>query len=422
MSVTRRALLAGSASFAATGRVHAQGTTQGTTQNAGQGPVLRIGLLTDLTGPYRDTGGTTSVACARQAIRESGMAVELLVGDHQQKADIGLAVARRWIDQEGVDVIIDVNNSAIALAVAGLVRDKDKIHLNTGAATSELTGVACNANTAAWTTDTWCRAHSTAAAVLRGGGKTWYFITADYAFGKSIEVDAAGFIDAGGGRIIGSARYPFPGTTDFSAYLLQAASSGADVIAFANTGADLANCIKQAREFQLPRPGQRLAAMSGYITDFHSVGAADAQGLLMTENFYWDLNDRTRAFLGRVKAEVGDNWPSTAHAAAYSSVVHYLKVAKAMSPAQAKASGSATLAAMKALPTDDDCFGPGRIRADGRKIHPAYLFQVKAPAQSSGPWDLFTVAATIPTEEAFRPMSEGKCPLVEAAAPGRSAG
>ena len=376
-----------------------------------QQPPLRIGLLTDLTGPYRDTGGATSVACARQAIKESGMAAELLVGDHQQKADIGLAVARRWIDQEGVDVIIDVNNSAIALAVAGLVREKDRIHLNTGAATSDLTGIACNANTAAWTTDTWCRAHSTAGAVLRAGGKAWFFITADYAFGKSIEADAAGFIAAGGGRIVGSARYPFPGTTDFSAYLLQAASSGADVIAFANSGADLANCIKQAREFQLPRAGQRLAAMSGYVTDFHAVGMQGAQGLLMTENFYWDLNDRTRAFLARVKPEVADNWPSTAHAAAYSSVLHYLKIARAMGPAQAKASGAATLAAMKALPTDDDCFGPGTIRADGRKIHPAYLFQVKTPAQSTGPWDLFTVADTIPASEAFRPLTEGRCSL-----------
>lgn len=377
---------------------------------------IKIGVLTDLSGPYRDTGGTTSVVCARQAIREAGagMDVELIVGDHQQKADIGLALARRWIDQDGVDLIIDVNNSAIALAVASLVREKDRIHINTGAATSDLTGIACNANTAAWTTDTWCRAHSTAGAIVRLGGKRWFFITADYVFGKSIEADAATFIDAGGGHIIGSARYPFPGTTDFSAYLLQAASSGADVIAFANSGADLANCIKQAREFQLPRPGQRLAAMSGYITDFKAVGTQDAQGLLMTENFYWDLNDRTRAFLGRVKTEAGDNWPSTSHASAYSSVVHYLKVARDMGAAQAKLSGAATLAAMKQRPTDDDCFGPGSIRADGRKIHPAYLFKVKAPAESTGPWDLFTVAETIPADQAFRPMADGKCPLVRA--------
>lgn len=374
---------------------------------------LRIGVLTDLTGPYRDTGGLTSIACARQAIQEAagGMAVELLVGDHQQKADIGLGLARQWLDRDGVDVIIDVNNSAIALAVSGLVRERDRMHLNTGAATSDLTGIACNANTAAFTTDTWCRAHSTAGAILRRGGLRWFFITADYAFGRSIQADAQAVIEAAGGSIVGSAAYPFPGTTDFSALLLQAAESGAQVVAFANTGADLANCIKQAREFGMPRAGQSLAAMSGYITDFHAVGTEDAQGLVMTENFYWDLNPRTRAFLGRVREAAAANWPSTAHASAYSAVLHYLKVAAAMGPAAAKASGAATLAAMKRLPTDDDAFGPGSIRVDGRKLHPAYLFQVKTPAESTGPWDLFKTAAVIPADQAFRPLAEGRCTL-----------
>ena len=400
MTLTRRTVLG--ATLAAPFAAHAQAR-----------PVLRIGVLTDLTGPYRDTGGLTSIACARQAMQEAGggMAVELLVGDHQQKADIGLALARQWLDRDGVDVIIDVNNSAIALAVSGLVRDRDRMHLNTGAATSDLTGIACNANTAAFTTDTWCRAHSTAGAVLRRGGLRWFFITADYAFGRSIQADAAMVIEAAGGSIVGSAAYPFPGTTDFSALLLQAATSGAQVVAFANTGADLANCIKQARKFGMPRAGQSLAAMSGYITDFHAVGPADAQGLLMTENFYWDLNGRTRAFLGRVRAAAADNWPSTAHASAYSAVLHYLKVAAAMGPASAKASGAATLAAMKRMPTDDDAFGPGSIRVDGRKIHPAYLFEVKTPAESKGPWDLFKVAATVPADQAFRPLAEGRCSL-----------
>ena len=400
MTFTRRAVLG--ATLAAPFAARAQAR-----------PVLRIGVLTDLTGPYRDTGGLTSIACARQAMQEAGggMAVELLVGDHQQKADIGLALARQWLDRDGVDVIIDVNNSAIALAVSGLVRDRDRMHLNTGAATSDLTGIACNANTAAFTTDTWCRAHSTAGAILRRGGLRWFFITADYAFGRSIQADAAAVIEAAGGSIVGSAAYPFPGTTDFSALLLQAATSGAQVVAFANTGADLANCIKQAREFGMPRAGQSLAAMSGYVTDFHAVGPADAQGLLMTENFYWDLNGRTRAFLGRVRAAAADNWPSTAHASAYSAVLHYLKVAAAMGPASAKASGAATLAAMKRMPTDDDAFGPGSIRVDGRKIHPAYLFEVKTPAESKGPWDLFKVAATVPADQAFRPLAEGRCSL-----------
>lgn len=400
MTPTRRAVLG--ATLAASFAAHAQAR-----------PVLRIGLLTDLTGPYRDTGGLTSIACARQAIQEAGggMAVELLVGDHQQKADIGLALARQWLDREGVDVIIDVNNSAIALAVSGLVRERDRLHLNTGAATSDLTGIACNANTAAFTTDTWCRAHSTAGAILRRGGLRWFFITADYAFGRSIQADAAAVIEAAGGSIVGSVAYLFPGTTDFAALLLQAATSRAQVVAFANTGADLANCIKQAREFGMPRAGQSLAAMSGYVTDFHAVGPADAQGLLMTENFYWDLNDRTRAFLGRGRVAAADNWPSTAHASAYSAVLHYLKVAAAMGPAAAKASGAATLAAMKRMPTDDDAFGPGSIRVDGRKIHPAYLFEVKTPAESKGPWDLFKVAATIPADQAFRPLAKGRCSL-----------
>jgi branched-chain amino acid transport system substrate-binding protein len=404
MHTTRRGFIAAalaSATLSAPGPARAQAAR------------IRIGLLTDLSGPYRDTSGISSIACARQAIAEASgsMDVELLVADHQQKTDVGLGIARQWLDRDGVDVIIDVNNSAIALAVAGLVRDKDRMHLNTGAATSDLTGVACNPNTSAWTTDTWCRAHGTAGAVLQGGGKTWFFITADYAFGHSIQQDAARVIEAGGGRIVGSAPYPFPATSDFSAYLLQAASSGADVVAFANTGSDLANCIKQAREFGLPRPGQRLVAMSGYITDVHAIGIQDGQRLLMTENFYWDLNPRTRAFAARVHDATIANWPSTAHAAAYAATLHYLKVAADMGPAQAKQSGAATMAAMKRRPTDDDCFGPGVLRVDGRKIHPAYLFQVKPPAASSGPWDLFTVAETIPADQAFRPLSDGVCKM-----------
>ena len=378
---------------------------------------IRLGLLTDLSGNNRDTGGLTSVACARQAIAEArgSMDVDLLVADHQEKVDVGLGIAREWLDRDGVDAILDVNNSALALAVSGLVREKDRLHLNTGAATSALTGSACNPNTSAWTVDTWCRAHGTAGAVLKGGGRKWFFITADYAFGQAIEDDATLVIKAAGGTVVGSARYPFPTTTDFSALLVRAASSGADVVAFANTGTDLANCVKQAREFGLPNlaehPGQRLVAMSGYITDIHAIGIGDAQGLVMTENFYWDLNDRTRAFASRVRSATASNWPSTSHAAAYAATLHYLKVAADMGAAEAKRSGAATMAAMKRRPTDDDCFGPGVLREDGRKIHPAYLFQVKKPEESAGPWDLFTVAETIPAAQAFRPLGEGGCKL-----------
>jgi branched-chain amino acid transport system substrate-binding protein len=402
MSVSRRGFIAAATASAALPRAARE-----------QAARIRIGLLTDLSGPYRDTGGISSIACARQAIAEAkgSMDVELLVADHQQKTDVGLGIARQWLDRDGVDVIIDVNNSAIALAVAGLVRDKDRMHLNTGAATSDLTGSACNPNTAAWTTDTWCRAHGTAGAVLQGGGKTWFFITADYAFGHSIQQDAAKVITAAGGRIVGTAQYPFPATSDFSAMLVQAGDSGADVIAFANTGSDLANCVKQAREFGLPKAGQRLVAMSGYITDVHAIGIEDGQGLVLTENFYWDLNPRTRAFAARVHDATIANWPSTAHAASYAATLHYLKVAADMGAAQAKASGAATMAAMKRRPTDDDCFGAGVLRADGRKIHPAYLFQVKTPKTSTGPWDLYTVAETIPADQAFRPLSEGACKM-----------
>jgi branched-chain amino acid transport system substrate-binding protein len=402
MSVSRRGFIAAATATAAL-----------SSSARAQAARIRIGLLTDLSGSYRDTGGVSSIACARQAIAEAkgSMDVELLVADHQQKTDVGLGIARQWLDRDGVDVIIDVNNSAIALAVAGLVRDKDRMHLNTGAATSDLTGSACNPNTAAWTTDTWCRAHGTAGAVLQGGGKRWFFITADYAFGHSIQGDAAKVIAAAGGSIVGTAAYPFPATSDFSAMLVQAGESGADVIAFANTGADLANCVKQAREFGLPKAGQRLVAMSGYITDMHAIGIQDGQGLVLTENFYWDLNPRTRAFASRVHDATIANWPSTAHAAAYAATLHYLKVAGDMGAAQAKVSGAATMAAMKRRPTDDDCFGAGVLRADGRKIHPAYLFQVKAPAASTGPWDLYTVAETIPADQAFRPLAEGACKM-----------
>ncbi len=402
MALTRRAFASSvlSSTFAA-----------GTSVVRAQGLTVRLGLLTDLSGSTRDSGGASSVACARQAIAEAsdGMAVELLVADHQQKADIGLAIARQWFDRDGVDAILDVNNSALALAVSGLARDKDRLHLNTGAATSDLTGKDCNPNSSAWTIDSWCRAHSTANAVLRAGGKKWYFITPDYAFGHSIEQDASGVIIAGGGSIVGSSRYPFPSTTDFSAMLLQAAASGADVIAFTNTGTDLANCMKQSREFGLPSATQRVAAMSGYISDIHAIGLQDAQGLVMTENFYWDLNPRTRAFAARVREATAANWPNTSHAAAYSATLHYLKVVRELGVAQAKASGAATMAAMKRRPTDDDCFGPGWLREDGRKIHPAYLFQVKSPQESSATWDMFTLVSTIPADQAFRPLSDRAC-------------
>ncbi len=389
--------------------------TLGARRVLAQTPTIRIGILTDLSGNYRDTGGLTEIACAKQAIQDFGAStrginVEVLIADHQESPDVGLGIARRWLDQENVDVILGVSNSAIALAVTDIVKQHDRIHLNTGAATTALTGSACNANTAHFAVDTWCRANSTGGAILRAGGKKWFFITPDYTFGHTLQREATAIIEAGGGKVIGSALYPFANTSDFSALLLQAGASDADVIAFTSSGEELSNVIKQAREFQVGE-GKKLASMAGFITDIHPIGVQDAQGLELTENFYWDLNDRTRAFMARVKSKVADNWPNTEHAGAYSAVLHYLKVVQAMGVSQAKQSGAATMAAMKKMPTDDDCFGPGYIRQDGRKIHPAYLFQVKTATESTAPWDLFKLAATIPADKAFRPLSEGGCSL-----------
>ena len=310
-------------------------------------------------------------------------------------------------------MIMDVSNSAIALAVGDLVAERNKVHLNTAAGSSLLTGTACNANLIHWSYDTWSCAHTVVDSTMKAGGTRWFFVTANYTFGKSLQADATRLIEAAGGKVVGEASHPFPGTTDFSAYLLKAQSSGADVVAFCNGGADLRNCIKQATEFGLDAAGIRPVALVGFIQDVKAIGLEDAKGLTIMQTFYWDLNDRTRAFIQRVKPKLpNDNPPNMLHAGAYSSTLHYLKAATAMGVAQAKADGRATVAAMKAMPTDDDCFGPGRIRIDGRKIHPAYLFKAKRPEDSKNSWDLLTVAGMTPAEEAFRPMSEGGCLLV----------
>ena len=380
---------------------------------------IKIGVLTDLSGTYRDTGGPTSVACARQAVEDfdpaaHGMQVEIIAADHQQKPDIGLGIVRQWFDQEGVDVVSDVNNSAIALAINGLTRDKDKVHLNVGAASSDLTGKFCTPNLVHWSFDTWEQSHSTANAILQRGGDTWFFITADYSFGHTLEQQATDVIKAKGGKVLGSVSYPFPSTTDFSALLLQAQSSGAKVIAFSNGSGDLIGCVKQANEFGLNKPGIILAGLDAMLTETNAIGLEIAQGLLLTETFYWDMNDRTRAFMDRVKSKTPTNWPNQNHAGMYASTLHYLKAVHAMGVEKAKASGSAAVAAMKAMPTDDDCFGHGYIRIDGRKIHPAYLFQVKTPQESKRQWDYYKLVSTTPAETAFQPLAETGCSLVKA--------
>jgi branched-chain amino acid transport system substrate-binding protein len=383
---------------------------------AGAATPIRIGVLADFSGPYRDTSGPTALACARQAVEDlalstRGIPVEVLQGDHQNKPDAALALARRWIDQDGVDMICEVNNSAIALAVAGLVAEKNKVQVNTGALSAVLTGERCSANTVHWTADTWMLAKTVGRATVRNGGDSWFLIVADYAFGHQMERDLTSFIEAAGGKVAGSVRFPFPGTTDFASYVVQAQASRAKVVGLLMAGADMVNCIKQAREFGLARRA-KLAGTPMFVTDIHALGLETAQGLLLSEAFYWDLNDRTRGFLGRVRPKVAGNWPNQEHAGTYSGVLHYLKAVADLGAPAARASGLEVVQRMKAMPTDDDCFGPGTLRTDGRKIHPSYLFEVKAPGESRGPWDYYRLAGRVPAEDAFRPLGEGRCPLV----------
>ncbi len=383
-----------------------------------QKPTLKFGVLTDLSGPYQDLAGPVAVAAAQQAVEDygvagKGFAVEIISADHQNKPDVGAGIARQWADRDGVDVILEVANSAVGLAVAGVAKDKNKVYVNSGAATSDLTGSACNANTIHWVYDTYMLSRSTATSVVKTGGTSWFMLVADYAFGQALQRDASSFVEAAGGKVVGSVKTPFPGTTDFSSFLLQAQSSGAKVLGLCNAGADTINSIKQAKEFGITSSMQ-LAGLLVFLTDVHSLGLEVAQGLAITESFYWDLNDRTRAFSERFKPKAPTRRPTMVQAGVYASALHYLKTAEAMGIAEAKKDGAATVAKMKSLPTDDDCFGKGSIRADGRCIHPAYLFQVKSPKESKGPWDYYKLLATTPADEAFRPLNAGGCPLVKA--------
>lgn len=404
---TRRAVLGAAAGTISAGLARAQPARGARKQ-------LRVGIMSDLSGPYADLS-LPGEACARQAIADFGAAsrgwdVDVLVVDHQNKADIAVATARRWFDQEGLDALVDVSTSATALAVNGLVRERNKVLLVSQAGTSELTGASCSPNTIHWAWDTAMLARSLGTAVVREGGNTWYLIGADYAFGHQMVADATGIVQAQGGRVIGAAYHPFPGTTDFSSYLLQAQASGAKVLATCNSGTDLINCIKQAREFGINQQ-MRVIGMLCYDTTIHALGLEVAQGLQMAAPYYWDLNDRTRAFQARVQPKTADLYPNMGTAGIYSSTLHYLKIAADMGIDQVGRDGAATVARMKAMPTDDDCFGPGRIREDGRKLHPVYILQAKTPAESRHGWDLLRVVATLPPEEAFRPIGEGGCKL-----------
>ena len=404
MDLNRRSLLAGASAAAVAAplsRARAQGTT------------IRLGVLSDMSGPYRDATGPGSVVMTQAAVAEfgnRGFNVEVIQADHQNKPDVGANLARQWYDQ-GVDAVIDVPTSSVALAINQIAREKNKVFLNSGAATSDLTGPQCSPNTVHWTYDTYMLAKGTGAAVVRTGGDSWFFVTADYAFGHALERDTANFVRAAGGRVLGQVRYPFPATTDFSAFVVQAQASRAKVLGMANASTDTVNTIKAAREFGLHRT-MKLAALLMGVVDVHALGLEAAQGLLLTESFYWDLNDRTRALTQRVRAQNQNRPPVMVQAGCYGATLHYLKAVADLGAAAAKADGRAAVARMKAMPTDDDAFGPGRIREDGRKLHPVFLFEVKSPAESRGPWDYYKVAATTPGEEAFRPLNEGGCPLV----------
>jgi branched-chain amino acid transport system substrate-binding protein len=375
--------------------------------------VVKIGVLNDQSSLYADLTGQGSVLAARMAVEDYGAAakglkVEIIFADHQNKADVGSAIARQWYDADKVDVIVDVPNSAVALAVNQVTRDKGKAFLVSGAASSDLTGKACSPNTIHWTYDTWALANGTGNAIVKTGGDTWFFITADYAFGHALERDVEAVVLKNGGKVLGKVRHPL-NTADFSSFLLQAQASKAKIIGLANAGGDTTNSIKQAAEFGIVRGGQNLAGLLVFITDVHALGLPTAQGLIFTETFYWDTNDKTRAFGKKFADRNRGVHPTMIHAGVYAAVLHYLKAVEALKSDD----GTKVIEKMKATPTDDSLFGKGTIRADGRKIHPAYLFEVKKPAESKGPWDYYKLRATIPAEQAFRPLDQGDCPLVK---------
>ena len=375
--------------------------------------VVRIGVMNDMSGLYADIGGPGSVVAAKMAVEDylkatgSKLKIDVVSADHQNKPDVGSSIARKWFDTDGVDMIADVPTSSVALAINQIAKEKGKAFVNTGAASSDLTGKACSPNTVHWLYDTWMLAHGTGSAVVKSGGDSWFVLPADYAFGHALERDTAEVVKAAGGKVLGDVKVPL-NTQDFSSFLLQAQSSKAKIIGLANAGGDTINSIKQAAEFGIVKGGQKLAGLLVFLPDVHGLGLAAAQGLQITEAFYWDTNDQTRAWAKRFAAAHGGKYPSSDHAGVYAGVLHYLKAVDAAKTDD----GTKVVAKMKELPTDDPLFGKGSVRADGRKIHPVYLFEVKKPSESKGPYDYYKVLQTIPADKAFRPIEEGNCPLV----------
>jgi branched-chain amino acid transport system substrate-binding protein len=374
---------------------------------------VKIGVLTDMSSLYADDNGAGSVAAVKMAVEDfnpaaHNMKVDIVSADHQNKPDIGSNIARQWFDVDGVDAIVDVPNSGVALAVSEVAREKNKVLLVSGAAISDLTGPKCSPNTVHWTYDTWMLAHSTAGALAKSGGDTWYFLTADYAFGHALERDATAVVLSSGGKVLGSVSHPL-NNQDFSSFLLQAQASKAKIIGLANAGGDTINAIKQGSEFGITAGGQHFAALLFYVGDVEALGLKVAQGLVLTETFYWDMNDSTRAWSKRWQAQRPGKFPNMNQAGDYAAVLHYLKAVAAL---KSTADGKSEVAKMKEIPTDDPVFGKGLIRADGRKIHPAYLFEVKSPSESKYSGDDYKLRTTIPADEAFRPMKDDNCPLL----------
>ena len=401
MTIARRTLLGSAAASLALPR-----------RGRAQSQTVKLGVLNDQSGPYRDIGGMNGVAAVRQAVKEfgPGLDCEVVFADHQNKPDVGVGIAQQWIDRDGVDIILDVPTSSVALAVNNVCKEKNKAYINTGAATADLTGPQCTPVTIHYSYDTYMLARSTGGAMVKAGGDTWYFITADYVFGQQLQRDTTSFVTAAGGKVLGASPYPFPGTTDFSSFLISAQSSGAKVLGLANAGADTVNSIKQAAEFGLTQK-MKVAALLMFINDVHGLGLEAAHGLFLTESFYWDTNDKTRAFTKRFQELRPGVAPNMTNAANYSGALQFLKAVKDVGVAN-KGDGAAVVQRMKAMPIQDDAYGAAKIREDGLVLVPATLFEVKTQAESKYPWDYYKTVVETPAEQAWKPLAEAGCSLV----------
>jgi branched-chain amino acid transport system substrate-binding protein len=407
MNLSRRSLMLGSAAVAAGAFARPAFS---------QTPTIKIGVLADFSGVYTDLLGPPGVECAKQAVdeftaKEKGFGVEVVFGDHQNKADVGSAIVRRWLDNEGVDMVIAGPNSSVGLAASFICKERDKACLGVAVTSTDFTGKQCTPVTVNWTYDGYMFSKGVALEIVKGGGKKWFFLSTDNAFGLSLTEETSRFVEQAGGKVLGNAKVPL-NASDFSSFLLAAQNSGADVLGLSIGGSDLATCLKQGSEFGITNK-VKVAALVTFLNDIHSVGLNTMQGLLFSNSFYWDLNERTRAFTKRVVPRMNGTYPGMTHAGCYAVTLHYLKAVAALGAAAAKKSGAATVAKMKELPSDDDAFGAGSVRADGRAVLPAYLLQVKAPAESKGPWDYCKVVSTASAVEATKPLNEVGCPLVK---------